>query len=456
MIHGKGTYGWVKATTDEQRVSNSTVEGNTGHITSFRTEAQGLVNLLWSGGIDSSTWIYTDNNAVVKKVNEPYPLHPMQKEWELIEPARRKVQEEQLRVDHVQGHQEKKKQKLTWVEQLNIEVDKQAGQAHQDPRQTGYIPPGYAVLLYIDGMRITTNITSEIHRAATTPELRQYYIQKHRWTDSTLDQMDWNAMYQAVNSFVMTEQRTIHKYMHGWLPTGKQLHRRYKIANQCPHCKQEEDEQHMMKFPTRTAETETFKQCLNRKLKHLWMDEKLHGMLINYMFGKNEAMTYNDRWLEKIQTDQDQIGTGKIWKGYITQQWGDYQENSYQENGEEKQYTGTKWVKILITEVYKHMLDTWGRQNDKLHQNKKRENPHKEKLQEEIEQLYKKYQHTPEILTCLYKHSLQKLLKKSIGYLKKWKEIMEGMDQMAAVQEQRREDRDIRKYLPMQEKPPDI
>ena len=198
-------------------------------------------------------------------------------------------------------------------------------------------------------------------------------------------------MFQAVNSFTMTEQRTIHKYMHGWLPTGKRLHQRYKAANQCPHCKQEEDGQHMMEFPMRTMETALFKQCLTRKLKLLRTDEKLRRMLVNYMFGGKGVMAYNDRWLKRIHADQDRIGIGKIWKGYITQQWGDYQEKTYRENDKAKQYTGTKWAKILLTEMYKHMLDTWGRRNDKLHQNNKRENPQREKLQEEIGRLYRKY-----------------------------------------------------------------
>ena len=37
----------------------------------------------------------------------------------------------------------------------------------------------------------------------------------------------------------------LHKYIHGWLPTGNHLKRRYKIENQCPFCSKPEDEEHL-------------------------------------------------------------------------------------------------------------------------------------------------------------------------------------------------------------------
>ena len=173
------------------------------------------------------------------------------------------------------------------------------------------------------------------------------------------------------------------------------------------------------------------------------------------MFDGKRDVTYDDEWLEKIMKAQEKIGEGQIWKGFITQQWGDYQEKKYRDMHEDRQYTGTTWAKFLITEIYRHMLDTWGKHNKKLHRKNQTENPHREKLQAEIENLYRQYEHTPEILKCLYKHRLHKLLQKSTAYLKKWKEIMDGMESSSKVQVKRRAGQDIQKYLPMLEKPPE-
>lgn len=166
----------MKETNDgEKDSSHGIVEGNTGLMTSFRSEAQGLVNLLWSGGITNMTDIFLDNLAVVYKVNEKHLLHPMQSEWELVEPARRKVQMEKLSVRHVKGHQDRTQGVLTREESLNVEADALTKEAHRDPLESGYLPPGYGILLYINGLRITTKIVEELQRAATTPELRLYY-----------------------------------------------------------------------------------------------------------------------------------------------------------------------------------------------------------------------------------------------------------------------------------------
>ena len=151
---------------------------------------------------------------------------------------------------------------------------------------------------------------------------------------------------------------------------------------------------------------------------------------------------------------QKRLGPEAIWKGIITQQWGDYQEHWYRQRGAEKQYTGTLWTGKLVMEIYRFVTEIWKHQNEKMH-NSNEMKPHREKLQKEVERLYTKYRETPEILACIYKHSLKKLLGKSIGYLQKWHEIMEGMETTEKILRLQREGRDIRKYLPMQEKPPE-
>ena len=149
---GIETFGWIKVNKQGQEIMmNGEVEGNLGTINSFQMEAQGLVNLLWSPGISKNTKIYLDNKSVVKKVNEEYPLHPMQSKWELLKPARKKIQKENLQVQHVKGHQDNTKKILAQEEKLNIKADKLVAEAYHNPQTSGYTPAGYAALLYING-----------------------------------------------------------------------------------------------------------------------------------------------------------------------------------------------------------------------------------------------------------------------------------------------------------------
>ena len=221
VSHGRGTYGWVKAT--KTQITDSSfghVEGPPGNITSFRAEAQGLADLIYHKTINENTQIYLDNEAVIKKVNATMPLHPMQSEWELLEPVRQQVQQRHLKIQYVRGHQNMNNPKTPWEARLNHKADHLAAQAHKKHTQPGYLPRGYKVLLYIQDAPITTKYTAEIIRAAHTPEIRQYYREKYKWTDETLATLDWEAYDKALKRMKMSDQRTIHKFTHNWLPTG--------------------------------------------------------------------------------------------------------------------------------------------------------------------------------------------------------------------------------------------
>ena len=434
---------------------NGTVEGNPGNMTSFRTEAQGLVNLLWSGGITEKTRIYLDNKSVVKKVNEEYPLNPMQSEWELLEPARRKIKQNKLQVYHVKGHQENKKKNLTWAERLNTEADKLAREAYTKPQTCGYLPTGYEILLYINGNRITTKISKEILRAATTPDLRDYYTKKYKWTDESLDQMDWNAQHEAILTFPGKTQRMLHKHMHGWLPTGKQMHRRHNIVNKCPYCQKPEDENHMINCTGQQHEKDIFKKYMTQRLKMMQTEDNLRKTIITYLFTRNGLITNEDPWIKKIITAQNKIGRYMMWRGFITQQWGDYMEHYYRKGAFEKQYSGTTWAKRLVTYIFTYDVEAWQRRNNKMHQDHKHENPHRDKLIQNIRDKYRRYEHKPEVLPCLYKHKLRTLLQKKTKYLLRWNDLINEMENIEAVKKKRRAGQDIRKYLSMMEKPPE-
>lgn len=452
---GQGTYGWVKESREgDKEQGQGSVEGQPGLMTSCRSEAQGLVDLLWSGGVNAQTQIYLDNQAVVHKVNEAAPLHPLQSEWELVEPARKRVHEQHLKVQHVRGHQDKKQGQLTREEKLNVEADALTRKAHHDPQGTGYLPPGYGVLLYINGNRVTTKMVKELQRAATTPEIRLYYIKKHGWTDSDMDRMDWEAQYKASMHFSTNTQRMLHKYIHGWLPTGNHMHRRYNSENRCPMCTKPENGDHMILCTGQAEEKNIFKKQMNQMLKKYNTEPGLQGAIMRIMFSPEEVYTYDEMHIERVVQEQTRIGRQNLWKGFLTQTWRDVQEQWYRDKNYGVQHTGSLWAKTVIQEIFGFVVDTWARRNKALHDSTN-SNPTREHLSKQIRTLYNKYRDTPEVLPCLYKYKLERLLRKSDNYLQKWYEIMQGMEVTDKIQRLRRPGRDIRQYLPMQERPPE-
>ena len=64
----------------------------------------------------------------------------------------------QITTNHVKGHQDNKKKKLTWVEEFNVEVDGLADEAKfkAKPKETHY--PSQVVSMWMDGHQITAGI----------------------------------------------------------------------------------------------------------------------------------------------------------------------------------------------------------------------------------------------------------------------------------------------------------
>lgn len=169
-----------------------------------------------------------------------------------MEPTRLLIQNSNASVQHIKGHQDIRNPKTKWEAHLNHKADRHANKAHTQGSQIGYQPPGYRIILYINGNPITTNYTGEIQRAATIPAIRQYYILKHKWTNEAMQAIDWNAYGRAMSTFTVSQQRTLHKHTHGWLPTGNHMEYRYQTRSACPHYKAPENNGHLVQCPSQT------------------------------------------------------------------------------------------------------------------------------------------------------------------------------------------------------------
>lgn len=459
VLHGRGTYGWVQAT--KSKVIHSDfghVEGPPGNVTSFRAEAQGLADLVYNKTINPNTKIYLDNEAVIKKVNSTKPLNPLQSEWELLEPTRRQVQNRNLKIQFVKGHQNMQNPKTPWEARLNHHADRLAAQAHHQPTRPGYLPQGYKVMLYIQDEPITTKYTQEITRASHTPEIRDYYWKKYKWSDKTMETLDWDAYYNAMKRFKQAEQKTIHKFTHNWMPTGNNMKKRYHTHDKCPYCQLPETNLHVIQCSSHKEESVRFYKKLENMLKRNKTDQGICELLIKTL--KGEAMQCEEKyknktWLQQLITEQTEIGVDQLWLGHITQTWGDIQEHEYRKTGQVSGYTGSRWTRLVVQQIFQHMLDRWTQRNQKLHKNLQKTPQYRAAIQEKITELYTKYEKTPDVFPRLYKHKLRTLLQKPMRYLLRWYALMQPMERYAKIQQQKRQGNDIRKYLHMQEKPPE-
>ena len=188
----------------------------------YRAEAQGVASIMEASSDAEITGLqlYLDNQGVVKRLKQLCPIHPLQPEWDLLKATWQQLHQCKRTTHHVKGHQQPKPAAPCKV-YLNNMVDELATAAHTTSNTVENIPPGYGVLLYINDEPITGKYGKEIHHAATTPDISDYYKTKHGWTDKILQTINWDAFTNAQKRFITLQQRNIHKYAHDWLPTGK-------------------------------------------------------------------------------------------------------------------------------------------------------------------------------------------------------------------------------------------
>ena len=330
--------------------------------------------------------------------------------------------------------------------------------AHTQADHYSPILTGYGILLYINGEPITGRYGKEIHHAATTPEISNYYKQKHKWTDEDMDTIDWDAFGRAQKNFTQLQQRNIHKLVHDWLPTGEQLDRRYHTTTQCPNCNHRDTRDHMLQCADNQQNIKAF-LASHQKLLETWKTEPgLARLWISFLKQDNAVYTgteNNKPWTDTLIREQGKLGKNKMWLGFISQKWGDIQEAFHRREHHDQGYLGRSWATKVIHHVWKFYLSLWKKRTQAVH--KGNIPPHRQELSRIIVQLYDQLRKVPNILEGLFKFEQATLLEKRTKYLMRWVQIAKEVPKKEGVRKYRRTrlGQDIRKYLKMAMKPPE-
>lgn len=243
--------------------------------------------------------------------------------------------------------------------------------------------------------------------------------------------MDWTAQEKAIKKLTINQQRTIHKFQHDWLPTQYNLNKRYNTSNKCPFCKQRENVIHILRCTARHTTQQTFYQDTQQKLQELETEPTLQNIFLSLLQGHTPSRSTTEtyyNWNTQLIQEQTGIGIDHLWKGFITQTWGDIQEQHYRQRQMPPQYTGTMWTHRIVTIMYLRALQGWHERNDKIYDNTLQQGAERTHLQGKISHLYRKHRHTPTILPQLFHRTRRCLLESNTRYLRRWLQIMEPID----------------------------
>jgi hypothetical protein len=230
-----------------------------------------------------------------------------------------------------------------------------------------------------------------LHAAGKIP-IQQYYSKKYGWTTTIFDSISWMSQKKVLDHFDFQDQTRILKFVHGWLPTQSRLLKEgSSFSPRCKLCTELYGNNfHMLRcqhpaMQTIQEDTTTF---LLRQLSDHGNSE-----LINILQIAIEGSRYNSNWQPSLQDlspewrraimEQNRIGWKHIFYGRISTCMITAMEDHYHTlNINTKQYSGERWAKKFIINIWTTILKLWKTRNDIIYDSENKQ--HLESLRDKL------------------------------------------------------------------------
>jgi hypothetical protein len=412
--NNQGAFGWTLSTDQGERMARCMGPARGARLDSYRAEAYGMLSALcflrrlaefigqrdeWQGilATDSQSLLdtITDGNYKAATNEDQQPachlkplryLDALDPDWDLTSSIITVAQDMVgMELQYIRGHQDRtcEYDQLSLLAQLNVDADAMATQYqrnHGEPRPQVLLTATAGVCLITPEGSVTKKYAHAIRYQATAPALQKYIMERNHWTQHTFQTINWPAHGSALKARI--DRRThLTKLVHGILPTGKVLHRKNMLRNQCPACRQSvEDWQHIIRCGSteRQAWRARTIQAIHTKCQSLSTRPALQDVLIDGITGwleNGEAVFQLNP--EKYHCDvrqlviqQNTIGWQQIFLGRFSWKWSDMQDDFYavrREPGKPKRLTGQRWQTVIIGVVWEQWYLVWRLRNGDLH-----------------------------------------------------------------------------------------
>lgn len=322
-----------------------------------------------------------------------------------------------------------------WHELLHDIADALATQYRttMDTPDSNVISHAYRILK-IQDVPVTRHHQRWIMQFASSVPILGYYETKYGWTGETVRKIDWNVQYKALNSFSTSDQTRILKFVHGWLPTNKRLHREKKLRTpKCQLCHDlVEDNLHLFqcKHPAMKESREKISTVLTKD-QQIIGDPSLSSIII-------KALTFSltsEEWtptlgeesspsLRAAIIDQDRIGWQHILYGRLATSMITHSESYFRHNNEStSRFNGKQWGRKTITAIWQIMLQLWKTRNDIIHDHQTQA---QNTLQQQIltERVTNCFRHKDQVTANdrmhIFNSTAEELLQKDTRTIKAW------------------------------------
>jgi hypothetical protein len=291
---------------------------------------------------------------------------------------------------HVKGHQDDKRtwNELSRPEQCNVladglattQKDELLTQYPHGPPQGPFLP-SHTVRLYHKDILITGKEKQMMMNQWQHDEISKYYKAKFKWSQDTLDRINWPAIKAIEKNLPDVKRRFIVKMFIRWLPLNKKEHEHGKGSSpNCIACGAEESQTHLYQCAQRTRWRLEFKKALRNTLTKLKTPVRMKRTILEGIQGELVNKPIHEREENDEFRQPDSLLTWRDFlRGRIDTNWATKMDTVYANQpdgraGEQRSKTvrsGAQWTKTVIERIWDSMYELWKQRSTKQHSSDK-------------------------------------------------------------------------------------
>jgi hypothetical protein len=283
---------------------------------------------------------------------------------------------------HVKGHQDRLTSQLTFLEQLNVQMDKLAKAywfhlSQLDSTWTG----DNSMEIYGEGWQLWNGKTKvrdtkkpTLYAIIQDPITVNYWVRHGRIPSEATHLIDWTASGQALKSMRLGKRRRVCKHASGDCGVGATLVKwNLQDDDHCPRCGQSEDTVHVLRCPEASDTWEAALANLHTKLARIDTDPDIQATVASAIdsWYHNEPPPAPDpgsaqnALLLQAFLEQSSIGWLPFIEGLISASWKQAQSLHYSSSGSSR--SCIQWVKDFIKQLHILTDTMWKHRNDVKH-----------------------------------------------------------------------------------------
>ena len=380
---------------------------------------------------ESDTTYYCDNSEVVSKLqklavnpnfyDEQYKTCDHDAVLEI-----KKYLPSKLKAHHVKAHQDNnsRTKELTLSARLNIAADKLIGQNAKAPLMTNIKNTPIAV--YVNNKYIPNNYVSAIRKHCGETEARNFMMIKYAWSSAVISNIEWKLLDNFINRKSYSIRKTIKKFIHSWLASGK---KNYGQPLLCPYCKEPDNSSmshdHFITCSDSTIRKEERLTLLEEKLKQLKTPTTLQSGIIRGVSEYYNNITHIIGQRVDLRK-QHEIGWEHFSKGRVSINLTQSMSKHYKKEKLTGTFTGIRWTKTMIEFMITTHINEWylrcqlNSKPSAINHNNKMISFEKEALLITIQHLHEKSENLSRQRKDWFRSSIEEYDKLNVKQLRQW------------------------------------